>query len=104
MPTEQGQDFAARYWGGEGVVAARCGVTFGARAVDGGRPRFPAGWEFRADGFHYRIWRQQGLAGPVWQMEGHDGAFATFYPVGDQWEVVRGYSNEVVRVPAKVTA
>jgi hypothetical protein len=83
MAVLEGQDFAARHWGGPNVVAEKSPATYGRRDVDGGRPRFPAGWAFTADGFTYRVWR----TGTVWHMAAHDGSFATFERVPGGWRV-----------------
>lgn len=97
MTAEAGQDFAARYWGGADVIAVESPVTFGRRACDGGRPRFPAGWAFSAEGFAYRVWRK----GKVWHMETSDGSFASWILDGDDWVVTT--MSEVKRVTAMHT-
>lgn len=87
---ESGQDFAARYWGGEGVVPIPSERTFGYRDVDGGRPTYPAGWKFSGDGFHYRVWfdTREGK----WEMSAQDGAYATFWLDGKDW-VIESYGS-----------
>ena len=106
MFTEQGQDFAARYWGGPSVTARTSPKTYGRRDIDGGRPTYPKGWAFEADGFVYRVWfegaRYQNGHGWVdaWQMSASDGAFAIFWRDGDNWVVTNYYNTHTV--PARI--
>lgn len=94
---ETGEQFAARYWGGDGVVPQPKPVSYGPRACDGGRQRFPAGWQFRADGFTYVVWLVDG----VWHMQAQDDSFALFRRDGDHWVVDHGWDRRTTRELAR---
>lgn len=93
---ETGQAFAARHWGGEGVVPEPRPADRGPRDVDGGRVSYPAGWSFQADCGSYRVWEDE--AG--WHMEANDGGFAKWHREGRDWIVDYGWSQRTARVPA----
>lgn len=96
MPTtiESGEQFAARFWGGPDVSPVKSEAVLGPRDIDGGRPRFPAGWTFRADGFRYHVWADA----HSWHMQASDGSYSDFVRDGDEW-VISAYGN-TRRVPA----
>lgn len=90
--------FAARHWGGEGVVPVeRPEVTYGRMDVDGGRMTIPPGWSFRSDGFAYFMYEDDDTPGLWHWVDGSPwGAFATVSDGGDHW-LVGGF--EMRRVP-----
>ena len=96
MP-ETGQDFAARFWGGEGVTPTPRPADYGPRNIDGGRVAYPAGWRFDGDGFRYRVWVERANVPQVWHMEASDGGYARWYRDGDMW--VLESHGDVRRVP-----